>query len=70
MVTWHGRKFNDYSVVGFCRREGLLIAVVVVSSSISMILGWLYMRYGLVSAIVAHFIADLMIYVVPRLMAA
>ena len=47
----------------------LLIPVVMFSSSAGMVMGWLYMRYGLVSAIVAHFIGDLMVYVVPRLMA-
>jgi hypothetical protein len=47
----------------------LLIPVVMFSSSAGMIMGWLYMRYGLISAIVAHFICDLMVYVVPRLVA-
>jgi hypothetical protein len=47
----------------------LLIPVVVFSTSAGMVMGWLYMRYGLVSAVVAHFICDLMVYVVPRLLA-
>ena len=47
----------------------LLIPFVLFSSSAGMVMGWLYMRYGLVSAIIAHFIGDLMVYVVPRLMA-
>ena len=47
----------------------LLIPVVMFSSSASMIMGWLYMRYGLVSAIVAHFVGDLVVYVIPRLVA-
>jgi len=47
----------------------LLIPFVMFSSSAGMVMGWLYMRYGLVSAIVAHFIGDLMVYVVPRLAA-
>ena len=47
----------------------LLIVFVVTSSSVGMIMGWLYMRYGLVSAIVAHLVTDLMIYVIPRLAA-
>ena len=48
----------------------LLIPLVIFSSSAGMVMGWLYMRYGLVSAIVAHFIGDLMVYVIPRLAAA
>jgi hypothetical protein len=47
----------------------LLIIFVVTSSSVGMIMGWLYMRYGLVSAMVAHLVTDLMIYVIPRLAA-
>jgi hypothetical protein len=46
---------------------GLLIPFVMFSTSAGMVMGWLYMRYGLISAIVAHFIGDLMVYVVPRL---
>ncbi len=45
----------------------LLIPFVMFSSSAGMVMGWLYMRYGLISAVVAHFISDLMVYVVPRL---
>jgi hypothetical protein len=47
----------------------LLIPFVVSSSSVGMIMGWLYMRYGLVSAIAAHLVTDLVIYVIPRLVA-
>lgn len=47
----------------------LLIPFVISSSSTGMIMGWLYMRYGLVSAIAAHLITDLMIYVIPGLVA-
>jgi hypothetical protein len=47
----------------------LLIPFVVSSSSTGMIMGWLYMRYGLVSAIAAHHVTDLVIYVIPRLVA-
>ena len=46
----------------------LLIPFVMVSSGSGIIMGWLYMRYGLISAIVAHFIVDLVVYVVPRLL--
>jgi hypothetical protein len=44
----------------------LLVPVVIFSSSAGIIMGWVYMRYGLVSAIVAHFICDLVAYVIPR----
>jgi membrane protease YdiL (CAAX protease family) len=47
----------------------LLIPFVVTSSGVGMIMGWLYMRYGLVSAIAAHLVTDLVIYVIPRLVA-
>ena len=47
----------------------LVIPVMMFSSSASMIMGWLYMRYGLISAIVAHFVVDLVAHVVPRLVA-
>ena len=48
----------------------LLIPFVLSSSGTGMIMGWLYMRYGLVSAIAAHLVTDLMIYVIPRLAVA
>lgn len=47
----------------------LLIPFVVTSSSVGMIMGWLYMRYGLVSAMAAHLVTDLVVYVIPRLAA-
>ncbi|NIV31094.1 MAG: hypothetical protein GWN58_16855 [Anaerolineae bacterium] len=31
-------------------------------------MGWLYMRNGLISAVVAHFIADVVVYVLPKLL--
>lgn len=46
-----------------------MIPLFIFSTSVGMIMGWLFMRYGLVSAIIAHFIADLIVYVVPRLVA-
>jgi membrane protease YdiL (CAAX protease family) len=46
----------------------LLRPFVVFSTSAGLILRWLYMRYGLISAIVAHFIADLVVYVIPKLL--
>ncbi len=47
----------------------LMIPVLMFSTGAGMVMGWLYMRYGLVSAIAAHFIADLIVYVIPRLVA-
>jgi len=47
----------------------LLIQVMIFSSSVGMIMGWLFMRHGLISAILCHFIVDLIVYVVPRWMA-
>jgi hypothetical protein len=49
---------------------GLLIPFAVFSTSTGLIMGWLYLRYGLISAIVAHFVVDLMVYVMPRLIVA
>lgn len=46
---------------------GLLVPVVMFSCGAGMLMGWLYVRYGLISAIVAHFLSDLVVYVVPRL---
>jgi len=46
----------------------LLIPIVMGSTGVGFILGWLYIRYGLIGAIVAHFIADLVLYVIPRLL--
>jgi hypothetical protein len=46
----------------------ILIPLVTVSSLAGIIMGWLYMRNGLVSAIVAHFIADVVVYVLPRML--
>lgn len=47
----------------------LFVPFVVSSSGVGMIMGWLYMRYGLVSAIAAHLVTDLVIYIIPRLVA-
>jgi len=47
----------------------LFIPVVVFSTSVGLIMGWLYTRHGLISAIVAHAVADLVVYVIPRLLA-
>jgi len=47
----------------------LFVPFVVSSSSVGLIMGWLYPRYGLVSAIAAHLVTDLVINVIPRLVA-
>jgi membrane protease YdiL (CAAX protease family) len=47
----------------------LLIPFVIFGSGTGLIMGWLYMRYSLISAIIAHFIADLVVYVIPRWLA-
>lgn len=44
-----------------------LIPFVVSSSGVGMIMGWLFMRYGLVSAIAAQVVGDLAANVLPRL---
>jgi hypothetical protein len=48
----------------------LLIPFALFSTSVGTIMGWLYMRYGLVSAMAAHFAGDLVVYVIPRLLGA
>jgi membrane protease YdiL (CAAX protease family) len=45
----------------------LLIPFVVSSTGVGMIMGWLFMRYGLASAIAAHLVVDLVAQVIPRL---
>ena len=49
---------------------GLILVMTVVSStSVGMVMGWLFMRFGLACAIVFHFTLDFMVYVVPRVVA-
>jgi membrane protease YdiL (CAAX protease family) len=45
----------------------LLLPIFAVGSMASIVMGWLYMRYGLISAVVAHFIVDLVVCVIARL---
>ena len=45
----------------------LLIPFVVSSTDVGMIMGGLFMRYGLVSAIAAHLVVDMVANVLPRL---
>lgn len=48
----------------------LFVPFVVMSCGTGMIMGWLYMRYGLISAMIAHFTIDLVVYVIPELVGA
>ena len=45
----------------------LLIPVILFSTGAGMVMGWLFIRHGLVSAILGHFIADLIVYILPKL---
>jgi membrane protease YdiL (CAAX protease family) len=45
----------------------LLNPIVLVSATASIVMGWLYIRYGLISAVVAHSIVDLVVYVIAGL---
>ncbi len=47
----------------------LLIPILTVNAAAGMIMGWLFIRYGLISAIGAHFVADVVQGVIPRLVA-
>jgi len=47
----------------------LLIPILAINGTGGMIMGWLFMRYGLVSAIGAHFVADVVHGVIPRAVA-
>jgi hypothetical protein len=44
-----------------------LLPIFAVSSTASIVMGWLYTRYGLISAMLAHFIVDLVANVIARL---
>lgn len=45
----------------------LVILIVVFNSLAGVVMGWLYVRYCLLAAIVAHFFADFVQHVIPRL---
>jgi len=49
---------------------GILVLTLVTSAGAGMLMGWVFMRYGLVSAIAAHCVADLVAHVFPRVAAA
>jgi CAAX amino terminal protease family. len=48
----------------------VVILIVLFNSFGGVAMGWLYMRYGLISAILAHFVADVTAYVIPSTLAA
>ncbi len=45
---------------------GLVILVVLFNGLAGLAMGWLYARYSLVSAMLAHFVADFVQHVIPR----
>jgi hypothetical protein len=47
----------------------LLVPLLAVNAASGMVLGWLFMRYGLISAVGAHFVADAVQVLVPWLVA-
>ena len=47
---------------------GLVVVVVVFNGLAGVVMGWLYVRYCLLAAIFAHFIADVVQHVIPRLL--
>lgn len=49
---------------------GLVIAIAMFSTTAGLIMGWLYIKYGLISAMIAHFVGDAVVYVLPRLLDA
>jgi hypothetical protein len=46
----------------------LVISVIAFNTISGGIMGWVYIRHGLISAVLAHFIADFVAHVVPRLL--
>jgi len=46
----------------------LVYTIMVFSTVVGLGMGWLYIRYGLISAMIAHFIGDAIVYVLPRML--
>jgi len=46
----------------------MVIMIILFNSLAGLILGWLFIQYGLISAILAHFIADFVQHVIPRML--
>ena len=49
--------------------SSLVLIIVGFSTATGLVMSWLYIRYGLVSAMIAHFIGDAFVYVLPRILA-
>ncbi|MDX1412619.1 MAG: CPBP family intramembrane glutamic endopeptidase [Candidatus Promineifilaceae bacterium] len=49
--------------------NGLIVTRAVVLNGLSLAFGWLYWKQGLESAMVAHFSADIVLHVIPKLLA-
>lgn len=48
--------------------SNVVIPIVAVSTASGTIMGWVYMRYGFISAVAAHSIVDVVVYVVPKML--
>lgn len=46
----------------------LVYTIMIFSTVAGLVMGWLYIRYGLISAMIAHFIGDAFVYVLPRIL--
>jgi hypothetical protein len=44
----------------------LIVGILVFNSIAGMAMGWLYARYGFISAVLAHFVGDVVGHVIPR----
>jgi len=49
---------------------GFLIPVVVFNTIAGLIMGWLYLRYSLISTMIAHFVSGVAAYMLPRILDA
>ena len=47
--------------------SGCSWVVAAVNGFAGMVMGWLYARYGLLSAVLAHFLADVVGYAIPNM---
>jgi len=48
--------------------SNLMLAIMIFSIAAGLVMGWLYVRYGLISAMIAHFIGDAIVYVLPSIL--
>lgn len=46
----------------------VLILIAIFSTTAGLIMGWLYIRYSLISAMIAHLISDAVVYMLPRML--